>query len=57
MSLENFRRKNVGYCFSIMRMLQLLSGGIGLDSDSSVRKEGVVLKEGLLLGKQQQFTH
>lgn len=38
MPLENFRRKNVGYCFSIKRMLRVMSDGTGLQSDSSVRK-------------------
>lgn len=38
MPLENFRRRNVGYCFSIKRMLQPMSDGTGSQSDSSVRK-------------------
>lgn len=42
----------MGCYFSIKRMLQLLSGGIGFHSDSSLRKGDVVLNEGSLLGRQ-----
>ena len=38
MPLENFRRKNIGYCFSIKRVLQLMSDGTGSQSNSSIRK-------------------
>lgn len=38
MPLENFRRKNVGHCFTIKRMLQVMSDGTGSQRDSSERK-------------------
>lgn len=38
MPLENFGRKTISYCFSIKRMLQVMSDGTGAQSDSTIRK-------------------